>query len=130
MKIFVTDKDGKEHSIEATNDWSVMEVVRDAGLEMLAQCGGSCACATWSNSADHGCSRNAGRGAAAAGVLPFFAQSRSRSCHAQTALRTQERVAAVGEVIGDDAGGGEPFGGPHAAGILGEFTTEVAAADG
>jgi len=46
MKLYVTDKDGKEHEIEATNDWTVMEVIRDSGLEMLAQCGGSCACAT------------------------------------------------------------------------------------
>ncbi len=46
MKIFVTDKDGKEHELDAVNDWSVMEVIRDAGIDMLAQCGGSCACAT------------------------------------------------------------------------------------
>ena len=46
MKIFVTDKDGKEHELDATTDWSVMEVIRDSGIEMLAQCGGSCACAT------------------------------------------------------------------------------------
>lgn len=46
MKIFVTDKDGKEHELDAVTDWSVMEVIRDSGLEMLAQCGGSCACAT------------------------------------------------------------------------------------
>lgn len=46
MKIFVTDKDGKEHELEAATDWSVMEVIRDNGIEMLAQCGGSCACAT------------------------------------------------------------------------------------
>lgn len=46
MKIHVTDKDGKEHALEAANDWTVMEVIRDAGIELLAQCGGSCACAT------------------------------------------------------------------------------------
>jgi 2Fe-2S ferredoxin len=46
MKIFVTDKDGKEHELEATSDWTVMEVIRDHGIEILAQCGGSCACAT------------------------------------------------------------------------------------
>ncbi|NDE90162.1 MAG: ferredoxin [Alphaproteobacteria bacterium] len=46
MKILVTDKDGQEHTLEGTKDWSVMEVIRDGGLEMLAQCGGSCACAT------------------------------------------------------------------------------------
>lgn len=46
MKIIVTDKDGKEHAIEGTENWSLMEVVRDGGIDMLAQCGGSCACAT------------------------------------------------------------------------------------
>lgn len=46
MKIYVTDKDGKEHEIEGADDWSVMEVIREAGIDMLAQCGGSCACAT------------------------------------------------------------------------------------
>ncbi|MBI3420403.1 MAG: 2Fe-2S iron-sulfur cluster binding domain-containing protein [Proteobacteria bacterium] len=46
MKLYVTDKDGKEHTLEGTNDWSVMEVMRENGIEVLAQCGGSCACAT------------------------------------------------------------------------------------
>jgi 2Fe-2S ferredoxin len=46
MKIYVTDKDGKEHVLEGTDDWSVMEVVRENGIELLAQCGGACACAT------------------------------------------------------------------------------------
>jgi 2Fe-2S ferredoxin len=46
MIFYVTDKDGKEHEIEGTDGWSVMEAIRDAGIEMLAQCGGSCACAT------------------------------------------------------------------------------------
>jgi 2Fe-2S ferredoxin len=46
MKIRVTDPEGKEHIIEGVADWSVMEVIRDSGMTMLAQCGGSCACAT------------------------------------------------------------------------------------
>jgi 2Fe-2S ferredoxin len=46
MKILVTDKDGKEHILEGTKEWTVMEIIRDAGIELLAQCGGSCACAT------------------------------------------------------------------------------------
>ncbi len=46
MKIHVTDKHGKEHVLEGIADWTVMEVIREAGIEMLAQCGGSCACAT------------------------------------------------------------------------------------
>ncbi|PZU75321.1 MAG: ferredoxin [Rhizobium sp.] len=46
-KIIVTDRDGVEHAIEATADISVMENIRDAGLdELLALCGGACSCAT------------------------------------------------------------------------------------
>jgi ferredoxin, 2Fe-2S len=46
MRILVTDMEGKEHEIPATDDWSVMEIIREGGIPMLAQCGGSCACAT------------------------------------------------------------------------------------
>lgn len=45
MRIFCT-VNGKEHEIEATPDWSVMEIIREAGLPIAAQCGGSCACST------------------------------------------------------------------------------------
>lgn len=37
---------GKAHNIEATLDWSIMEIIREAGLPISAQCGGSCACST------------------------------------------------------------------------------------
>ncbi len=46
MRIFCTDMEGKEHELQATNEWSVMEIIREGGLPILAQCGGSCACAT------------------------------------------------------------------------------------
>lgn len=46
MKIFVTDPDGKEHELEAPEGWRVMEVIRDYGLPIKAECGGACACAT------------------------------------------------------------------------------------
>ena len=46
MKIIATDRNGKEHIIEGRNDWSVMEILRDAGLPIAAECGGACACAT------------------------------------------------------------------------------------
>ena len=44
--IFVTDRDGVEHKIEANNGLTLMEIIRDAGLPIEASCGGSCACAT------------------------------------------------------------------------------------
>jgi 2Fe-2S ferredoxin len=46
MKIIATDRNGKEHLLEGRNDWSVMEILRDAGLPVSAECGGACACAT------------------------------------------------------------------------------------
>lgn len=46
MRIYVTDLEGKEHEMPAIEEWTVMEVIREGGLPILAQCGGSCACAT------------------------------------------------------------------------------------
>ena len=44
--IKVIDHEGKEHQIEATVGFSIMEIIRDAGLDIEAICGGCCACAT------------------------------------------------------------------------------------
>lgn len=46
MKIFVTDYDGVEHELEALEGWRVMEIIRDYGLPIKAECGGACSCAT------------------------------------------------------------------------------------
>lgn len=46
MKIFVTDPDGKEHVLEALEGWRVMEIIKDYGLPLKAECGGACCCAT------------------------------------------------------------------------------------
>jgi ferredoxin, 2Fe-2S len=46
MKIHVTDQDGVEHELEGLDGWRVMEVIRDWGLNIKAECGGSCSCAT------------------------------------------------------------------------------------
>jgi len=46
MRILCTDMVGKVHELPATEEWSVMEIIREGGIPMLAQCGGSCACAT------------------------------------------------------------------------------------
>src|SRR3546814_4783530 len=45
-KIHVTDRDGVEHALEAVEGWRVMEIIRDHGLPIKAECGGACACAT------------------------------------------------------------------------------------
>ena len=46
MKIYVTDLDGHEHALDAVEGWRVMEIIRDHGLPIKAECGGACACAT------------------------------------------------------------------------------------
>jgi 2Fe-2S ferredoxin len=46
VKIIVTDRGGVVHELEALDGWRVMEVIRDWGLPIKAECGGACACAT------------------------------------------------------------------------------------
>ena len=46
LKIYVTDQDGQEHVLDAIEGWRVMEIIRDHGLPIKAECGGACACAT------------------------------------------------------------------------------------
>lgn len=46
MKLNVTDRLGRRHALEALAGWRVMEVIRDWGLPIKAECGGACACAT------------------------------------------------------------------------------------
>ncbi|QGP80925.1 2Fe-2S iron-sulfur cluster-binding protein [Sphingobium sp. CAP-1] len=47
VQIIVTDRAGTERSIEAEAGLSLMEAIRDNGLdELLALCGGCCSCAT------------------------------------------------------------------------------------
>ena len=44
--IKVTDRVGVVHELEADLGSTIMEVIRDAGLDIEAACGGCCACAT------------------------------------------------------------------------------------
>ena len=44
--INVIDHDGNHHKLEATVGFSIMEIIREAGLDIEAICGGCCACAT------------------------------------------------------------------------------------
>ncbi|MGV3652239.1 MAG: 2Fe-2S iron-sulfur cluster-binding protein [Devosia sp.] len=46
MKIVVTDQEGVVHELEGLDGWRVMEIIRDWGLNIKAECGGSCTCAT------------------------------------------------------------------------------------
>lgn len=46
-KLIVTTREGEEREIVGEAGLSVMEVIRDAGIdELLALCGGCCSCAT------------------------------------------------------------------------------------
>jgi ferredoxin, 2Fe-2S len=46
VKIHAVDRQGKEYTLEGREGWSVMEILRDGGLDIAAECGGACACAT------------------------------------------------------------------------------------
>jgi ferredoxin, 2Fe-2S len=46
VKIHVVDRDGAEHALDAVEGWRVMEIIREHGLPIKAECGGACACAT------------------------------------------------------------------------------------
>ena len=44
--IKVQDQNGKMHELETVEGWRVMEIIREHGLPIKAECGGACACAT------------------------------------------------------------------------------------
>ena len=44
--IFVRDREGNFHKLNADLGSTIMEIIRDAGLDIEAACGGCCACAT------------------------------------------------------------------------------------
>ena len=46
VTLFVTDFEGTEHKLDGLEGWRAMEVIRDSGLPIKAECGGACACAT------------------------------------------------------------------------------------
>ena len=46
MKIVATGRDGQKKTVEGRDGWTVMEILRDAGFDISAECGGACACAT------------------------------------------------------------------------------------
>ena len=46
MKIKVTDRNGTKHELDGDTNSTLMEILRDAGLEIEAACGGCCSCAT------------------------------------------------------------------------------------
>jgi 2Fe-2S ferredoxin len=46
-KLLIIDRDGNERVVEWRPGVSVMQIIRDSGLdELLAMCGGCCSCAT------------------------------------------------------------------------------------
>jgi 2Fe-2S ferredoxin len=46
ISLTVIDREGISHPLEGPEGWRLMEVIRDSGLPIKAECGGSCACAT------------------------------------------------------------------------------------
>lgn len=46
-ELIVVTREGEESTLDAGTDLSVMEIIRDGGVdELLALCGGCCSCAT------------------------------------------------------------------------------------
>jgi ferredoxin, 2Fe-2S len=46
LSIVVITPDGVRHQVPALAGWRVMELIRDAGLPIKAECGGAMACGT------------------------------------------------------------------------------------
>jgi 2Fe-2S ferredoxin len=46
LTLVVIDPENKRHEVPALSGWRVMEIIRDHGLPIRAECGGACACAT------------------------------------------------------------------------------------
>lgn len=46
IQIHVNVPGGQRHTLEAPEGYRVMEVIRDYGLPIKAECGGACACAS------------------------------------------------------------------------------------
>jgi len=44
--ISLTDQSGATHRLQAAEGWRVMEIIRDSGFAIAAECGGAGACAT------------------------------------------------------------------------------------
>lgn len=44
--LHVTTQTGEQHELVALDGWRAMEVIRDYGLPIKAECGGACSCAT------------------------------------------------------------------------------------
>lgn len=44
--LIVIDQNNQKHELPAPSGWRVMEIIRDHGLPIRAECGGSAACAT------------------------------------------------------------------------------------
>jgi 2Fe-2S ferredoxin len=46
VTVEVTDQQGHIHKLDGIEGWQLMEVIKDYGLPLPAECGGACACAT------------------------------------------------------------------------------------
>ena len=54
LHILCTDRDGVVHDLPALDGWRVMEIIRDNGLPIKAECGGALECATCHVYVDNG----------------------------------------------------------------------------
>ena len=53
--IYVKDRQGNTQELQAEAGLTLMEIIRDAGLDIEAACGGRCSCATCPVYIDNDC---------------------------------------------------------------------------
>ncbi len=95
--IEVITRDGGRIEIEGAADVSVMEAIREAGVdELLAMCGGCCSCATWPRLC-----RGGGRSIAAAGPRRRRSARQQRLSHRPIPSRLPTRSPRYGSALPD-----------------------------
>jgi 2Fe-2S ferredoxin len=83
-RILVSKRDGVEEVLEAAVGLSVMEIIRDGGIEeLLAVCGGSCSCGTCHVYVEGACS----------GLLPPMGSAESDILDASNHRSVRSRLA-------------------------------------
>ena len=91
--IYVTTRDGVEHTLAAKPGMSVMEVIREAGIdELLALCGGCCSCATCHVYVDEAFAAETGRASAMEESMLDFAENVQPNSRLSCQIRVSDEL--------------------------------------